>query len=284
MAKFYLTIKTGLLVILLVTGLLSGCQKSVILEIADEEGCFLIIEANILDDGLCQYIRISQSTSYYEESEGKGIADAIVWLESDEKDYTFGAIMSEDRLGFYFNDSVSSELQGKELDLFVEYQGTTYTATSQWKPVPEIDSVSLTLSAFSELGLTSDTLHEVWVHFRDLPSDDNYYLFNLYINGNIKTWRPSLKVVTSNENLDDYVSYSVLSLRQDEIEEGDVIQLEIRSISKENYEFYNAFLFQTDFSGNPFAGAPPANIPTNISNGAHGFFQVSAVSRKSIVF
>jgi hypothetical protein len=284
MGKIYLTIRTGLLVILLYTGLLTGCQKSVILELADQEDSFLIIEANILDDGLRQHIRISRSTSYYEESEGKGIADARVWLESDEKKYIFNAIRSEKRLGFYYNDSVSSELKGKELSLFVEYQGTIYTAISRWKPVPEIDSVSLTLNSLSILGLTSDTLYEVWVHFRELPSDDDHYLFNLYVNGNIKTWRPSLKVVTSNKNMDEYVTYSIRNLSQDEIKEGDVIQVEMRSISKENYEFYNAFLLQTDLSGNPFAGSPPANIPTNISNGAHGFFQVSSVSRKSIVF
>ena len=280
----YLTLKTRLLVILLYIGLMTGCQKSVILELADKDGSYLIIEANILDDGLRQYIRISYSTSYYEESEGKGIADARVWLESGENIYIFNALRSEKRLGFYYNDSVSNELKGKELSLFVEYQGTTYTATSRWKPVPEIDSVSLTLNTISILGLTSEPLYEVWVHFRELPSDDDYYLFNLYNNGNIKTWRPSLKVVTSNKNMDEYVTYSIINLRQDELAEGDIIQLEMRSISKENYEFYNAFLFQTDLSGNPFAGGPPANIPTNISNGAHGFFQVSSVSTKSIVF
>ncbi len=284
MAKIYLIIKTGLFVILLFAVFLTGCQKSVILELPDQESSFLIIEANILDDGLRQFISVAYSTSYYEECEGKRVTDARVWLESDGKKYIFEIIKSGNRQGFYYNDSVSGELKGKELSLFVDYQGTTYTATSQWKPVPDIDSVSLTLNVISRLGLYSDTLHEVWVHFRDLPTDDDYYLFNLYINGNIKTWRPSLKVVTSNNNLEEYVSYSILNLRQDEIEEGDVIQLEMRSISKENFDFYNAFLFQTDLSGNPFAGAPTANIPANISNGAHGFFQVSAVSRKSIVF
>lgn len=284
MTTSYFTIKNGLLVILLYVSLLTGCQKSVILELADQEDKFLIIEANILDDGFRQYVILSLSTSYYDDSQGKGVSDARVWVESEEKKYIFTPSSSEKSKGFYFNDSVSNELQGKELSLHVEYQNKKYSATSKWKPVPQIDSVTLKLNVFSELGLAPDTLHEVQVHFRELPSNDDYYLFNLYINGNIKTWRPSLKIVTSDENLEDYVTYSILNLSQYEIEEGDVIQLEMRSISKENFEFYNVFFFQTDFSGNPFAGAPPANIPTNISNGARGFFQVSSVSRKSIVF
>ncbi len=284
MQTIYLTIKTGILVILLYTGLLMGCQKSVILDLADKEGSLLIIEANILDDGLRQHIRVSRSSSYYEESEGERITDARVWLELDEKKYFFKAYEIERRLGFYYNDSVSNVLKGKELSLFVEYEGFTYTAKSKWKPVPVLDSVSLMPTTLSVMGIVSDTLYEVWGHFRELPTKDDYYLFNLYINGNIKTWRPSLKVVTSNKNMEEYVSYSIKNLRKNELEEGDVIQLEMRSISKENYEFYNAFLLQTDLSGNPFAGAPPANIPTNISNGAHGFFQVSSVSRKNIVY
>ncbi len=284
MIKTYLAIKTGLLAILLYGALLGGCQKSVILELADQEDSFLIIEANILDDGFRQHIRVSLSTSYYNDSQGKGVSDARVWLQSSENKYVFNTNSSEEKWGFYYNDSVSSQVQGKELTMCIEYQGTSYTATSHWRPVPEIDSVTLKLNIFSELGFSPDTLYEVQAHFMELPSEDDYYLFNLYVNGNIKTWRPPLKVVTSDKNMEEYVTYSILNLSQDEIEEGDVIQLEMRSISKENFEFYNVFFFQTDFSGNPFAGAPPANIPTNISNGARGFFQISSVNRKSIVF
>jgi hypothetical protein len=124
----------------------------------------------------------------------------------------------------------------------------------------------------------------VLVHFRELPTPDDYYLFNLYINGNIKTWRPSLKVVTSKKPGRICHLFYFKSQTRMRLKKGMSFKLEMRSISKENYEFYNAFFFKPIFQAIPSAGAPPANIPTNISNGARGFFQVSSVSRKSIVF
>lgn len=55
------------------------------------------------------------------------------------------------------------------------------------------------------------------------------------------------------------------------------VRLQMLSISKQKYDFYMAILLETDFSGAGFAG-PPANVPTNLSNGALGFFSVSDVT------
>ena len=64
---------------------------------------------------------------------------------------------------------------------------------------------------------------------------------------------------------------------------GDTLTLEMISISRVQYDFYANFLYQTELSGNPFASAPPANIPTNLSEGARGFFQVSRLSTAQMV-
>ena len=52
-------------------------------------------------------------------------------------------------------------------------------------------------------------------------------------------------------------------------------------ISKEQYEHNTALMLETDWGGGPFSG-PPANVPSNISNGALGFFSANAVSSKSV--
>jgi len=56
------------------------------------------------------------------------------------------------------------------------------------------------------------------------------------------------------------------------------------SISPELATFYEVLFNQTDLSGNLFASSPPANVPTNISNGARGNFQVSQPTYKSTIF
>jgi hypothetical protein len=62
---------------------------------------------------------------------------------------------------------------------------------------------------------------------------------------------------------------------------GDKLDVSLLSLSKEAYDFYAALGSLASQGG--FMGRNPANLPTNISNGAVGFFSASAVSTKSIV-
>jgi hypothetical protein len=98
----------------------------------------------------------------------------------------------------------------------------------------------------------------------------------------LQTPRPADKAIVDDINLKPYVSLAVLSVKEEKLKAGDTLSLEIRSISKEMFDFYNTIFNQTNLSGNPFAGAPPANVAGNLSQGAWGFFQISdlyAVSR-----
>ena len=88
---------------------------------------------------------------------------------------------------------------------------------------------------------------------------------------------------------DDFVngtyfnSWTVFEIEEDRIEKEEVeIRLQMRSISKEKFEFYMAIVLETDFSGSFFSG-PPSNVPSNISNGALGFFSASAVTEKTMI-
>jgi Domain of unknown function (DUF4249) len=76
-------------------------------------------------------------------------------------------------------------------------------------------------------------------------------------------------------------------LDQDEKDEiiypGDTITLEINGITEEYYNFIleaqSEIFYQT-----PLFSGPPANINSNISNGALGFFTAWSVTRRSLVF
>jgi hypothetical protein len=247
----------------------------------------VIVDADLTDGGYRQWIRLTFSTSYYNQLTNTGIAGASVRVENTQDPsevYQFFHAATDSLKGYYYHDRVTNNLQGKTMKLNIEFNNRTYTALSQWKPLPDIDSISLKINPFSQLGFFNDTIYDVLVHFRELPQPDDFYLFNLYVNDTLRTSRPSEKGLLSDENLNEYVSVPILSFNGKNVKEGDHLMVEMRSISKENYEFYNIFFFQTDLSGNPFAGAPPANIPTNLSAGARGFFQVSAVKKESIIF
>ncbi len=271
---------------LLMVGLLvwTSCEKDVILDLSDVEGQYVIVEANITDGEEIQWVKLSYSSSYYDVSRGRGITDATVQIESGDDIFVFKQWNSDTLPGYYYNTEIPQQLQEKVYELSIEVEGEKYTASSELMPVPSIDSLSIKINPFSELGFTQDTIYDIFVHFRDLPAQENYYLFNYAINDTLRTPRPSDKALVSDENLEETVSLAIFNINREDIEDGDEITLEIRSISRENFDFYNIFFTQTDLSGNPFAGAPPANIPTNLSAGARGFFQVSATGKKSIIF
>ncbi len=276
---------TTLLVALAGLFIINACEKDVILDLADTEGAYVIVEAHITNDGRRQWVKLSHSSSYYDRGFGDPVSGAEVKIETHDEVFTFSESLYDSLAGFYYHDEISEILHDSVLyTLNITKKDQVFTAESLLKPVPQLDSVTLKINPFSEQGINTDTVYDIMAHFHDLPTEDNFYLFNYYVNDTLRTERPGQKGLVSDINLEEYVSFAVLSINQNRIKDGDRITLEISSISGEMFEFYDVFFFQTNLSGNPFAGAPPANIPTNLSEGARGFFQVSALNRKHVVY
>jgi hypothetical protein len=73
--------------------------------------------------------------------------------------------------------------------------------------------------------------------------------------------------------------YPVLRIREPDIaSEGSDVTLEMFAVTRNYYTFLSALMIETVWRGSPWDG-PPANVPGNISNGAKGYFRVSAVKR-----
>jgi len=263
---------------------LASCEKDVILDLAKKDGSFLIVDANISDNGNRQWIILSQSSSYYDITRGEPVTGADVKIFDGKRSFLFAESKEDSLKGYYYSDQITFWLKEGKYDLTIITPEKVFTSSSFYRKLPEIDSVSLEISFATEQGFTRDTIYNIVAHFAQLPQPDEYYLFNLYVNDTLRTQRPNDKGLVSDVNLLDYSSLSVMNINQQNIRPGDNLTLEMRSISRENFEFHNIFFFQTDLSGNPFAGAPPANIPTNLSPGAKGFFQVSQSKKSSIIY
>jgi hypothetical protein len=255
-----------------------ACQKNVTLELSDLEGKHIIVESRILDDGNVQWIRLTWTSSYYEVDWGRPVQGAHVEIIlNDHKPFILQP--HPNHKGIYYNDTITHFLNNSAAQLEIVHDSKAYKAHSRWEPVPHIDSLSFKRNPLSIVGIYNDTIYDLSVHFRPLDSPDACYLFNLYMNDSLITFRPRHRGFLCTSNTERYISSPVLKIDRSVLKSGRQLTLEMRSISREFYEFNNIFIAQTDFSGNPFAGAPPANIPTNISNGAFGFFQVSSVTR-----
>ncbi len=61
----------------------------------------------------------------------------------------------------------------------------------------------------------------------------------------------------------------------------DIVHVELHSISKETYDYYNTL--SDIIGGNMEGSSAPANPTTNLNNGALGYFGAFAISSRTIV-
>jgi hypothetical protein len=258
-----------------------SCERDADLNLPDGQGKYLVVEGNLDDRDNRQIITLHRSGSYYDAERGEPVTGAVVSVSDGTTNYVF---TESSQKGDYMNHELGSNLKYENYYLTIIDNNRTYTARSFLMPVPQIDSVTTRVNTLSGLGTKGKAYYDIYIHFRNLPVSGNYYLVNLYVNNRIKTYTPPQKAVLSDLDQRNYVSIYTRTIRGDEVRKGDTLTLEMSSISRLQYDFYSNFLLQTGLSGNPFASAPPANLPTNMSKGALGFFQVSRVSKAQMVF
>ncbi len=276
----------SLAIILILPFLFAACTEKIELDLDQKEKPALVVEGFLTDSSDApQWIKLTETTGYY-ETEDPPVNDAEVTVHQGSSSYSFQADASGDSSNYYRAPSGFVPQVGEEFRLEVDHKDSLYTARSKMRPVPSVDSVHLRLEPFQFISgeEVEDTTFQTVVHFDALPSSGDHYLFDLYIDGELVTKSANDKFVTSDEGWNGKVDIAVHSFQSSDVQIGDTLMVQMRSISEECLEFYDIFSDQTELSGNPFAAAPPANIPTNMSGSALGFFQVSSVSTKKLPF
>jgi len=117
------------------------------------------------------------------------------------------------------------------------------------------------------------------------PPGPNYYMFNAFVNGKAVTDSLSRVGITDDRIVDGLYLYGVyiLFLREGEINYGDTLMVSTSSISEDYYRYLSEAKDELH-PNNPLFSGPPANIKSNISNGAVGYFAVfSSTFTTSIV-
>lgn len=182
----------------------------------------------------------------------------------------------------YYETSKLKGVAGHTYSLTIKWQNKEYHATSYMPPVPPLDSVNLN---FTEGAVGKSDYLIPLIYFKEPQNERNYYLF---ITQNAAyTWPYS---VLSDEYLNDYVngldvckgvSPYYWRTAYPYLMGGRMFNdyfIEMHSITKEAYEYYKALLQQFKTDGGGYSPSP-ASPPTNLDNGALGFFRTSAVVR-----
>jgi predicted RNA-binding protein with TRAM domain len=191
--------------------------------------------------------------------------------------------------GMYFTPSDYHGIEGKtytlhirDVDIDGDGQDEEYSASSDLNPVNPVDSIKLRY--WDHYGLTG---YEVQVYAWDSPQPD-WYSFKVHKNGILLTDTLYEIIVENDEFFNGNYTYGITSqfLSNDKPEEvleiGDTITFEINGITEDYYNFIIEAQSQV-FTQTPLFSGPPANIRTNLDNGAIGFFAAYSAKYSSTI-
>ena len=260
-----------------------SCEEKIDFDLNNQENSRLVVEGSITDQAKAHVVKLTRTTSYYENQPAPKETGATVTISDGTSTHT----LTETSAGVYETAPTYKGEIGKSYTLEITTKDNdSYSATSTIYSVAPID----TIGAIYEEGYHEGGAYYhggyTLMHFGPEPAGiGNNYMWLVDLNGKSLTKNVSEITFVTDEFVDgNYINgfefHFIDELDADSIlalEDTLKLTVEMHSISRGYYEFMLAIMLETDWRGGLFDG-PPANIPSNISNGALGYFRASAVS------
>ena len=173
-------------------------------------------------------------------------------------------------------------IPGHTYSLKVKWQNQEYHGESFMPPVPPLDSVQFNFNKGAE---GKPDFKIPLLYFKEPKIEQNYYLFITF--GLNRAWPYS---ILSDEYLKDYVNgldvckgispdyWMTAYPRTNADGSMDDYFIEMHSLTQDAYDYYKSLLNQFRTDGGGYSPSP-ASPPTNLDNGALGFFRASSVNR-----
>lgn len=261
--------------------LLGSCTETIDLELNQGENNRLVVEGSITNELKKHQIKLSHTGDYFSNIPGAPELNANVTISDGD---TAIHLYDTKNKGIYIMDKLYAGKVGHTYTLNIQLEnGEQYSASETLNPVVPMDSVKCEYLK-SEFPFDKNYYYHINIFAQEDPEPGNHYQWDVWLDGLYVTDTLRLKVFTSDEFVNGtYISaWTVYRIPEQKIKKDTTdLTLQMLSISEEKYRFYLAVLLETDWSGGFFSG-PPANVPSNISNGALGFFSASAVTEQRI--
>ena len=251
----------------------SSCTEKIPLELNEGGQVRLVVEGWITNETIAHEVQLTTTTSYFENQAAPRVSGAIVSLSDGTSSWT----LSENGAGIYQTPVMAGEF-GKTYTLDVIWNEESYSATTYLDTVSAIDSVD---HEWHAPPWDEDGHYDLFLYTQELPEVGDFYMWRLSKNG--VPIRDTLTEITFVE--DDFVNGNYIAGWQFETVDavpGDTILVEQLSINEEAFNIFTAIMLETDWRGGLF-DSPPANVPSNVSNGALGYFGAAGRSEYTIV-
>ena len=178
-----------------------------------------------------------------------------------------------------YHTSVLHGGPGRTYNLRVVAEGKEYDAISTMPPRVPID----TLVALHARESDGDQIYNLYVIFKDPPAPGNYYRMNLRVSVPISPDSiDGRRYHLYNDKLTNGNEAAVKIRMRNHFQPGDTVWVDLLSIDKASYDYFNTLnnVLTSDRSPTSLA---PANPNSNLTNGALGYFAAFSVDSKMIV-
>jgi hypothetical protein len=267
----------NLAILILLATALTGCDEAIKLDL-DQTPSRTVIEGQVTDIPKLQFVRITRSLDFYQSGNAERVSDAQVTITDDTGEqvpFVHNPGGLEDSVGYYRPVAGFVGTIGRTYTMTVHLGGSTFTSSDKLLRVTKFDSISYRPNRFFDRDKPSDGKYEELLMYAKEPQDtEDNYLFKFYRNDSLIYTSPGDVYIFNDygigERIDGVASPVYYA-------PGDTARVEMYSITRDGYLFYNDLSTILNSDGGMFS-PPPANPRSNISGGALGFFQVSSMS------
>jgi hypothetical protein len=265
-------------IILIFTALVFwSCEKTVFLDL-DQTPSKIVIEGLVTNQPGYQFVKVTRTVDFYETGETPRITDATVLVEDDLGNqfvYIHNPNNHPDSTGYYLPVIPFVGESDRTYYLTVDVNGEQYEASDKLYDVTAIDSLEYQVNIDEEDDPKDDgKFYEVLMYAKEPQETNDYYLFKFFRNDSLVLYNPSDIYFSDDKTLGEEINGVPSPVFY---APGDSARVEMYSLSRTGYVFYNDLFNLINNDGGMFS-PPPANSRTNLSNGALGFFQVSSVN------
>ena len=280
------TLKLFIFILTVIT--FTSCED--VIQVKLDEGVPMVtVDAFINDMRSQQKVRLTYTDGYFSQKPNEPITGATVQV----KDLTSGLdyMFTDNNNGDYVFTPTDTFRVGHNYELSVTHQGIVYKSSSRMNRTTGVDTL---VSEFKEGGglANSEPGYKFAFLGFDPPGDTiDYYWIKSYRNGVFFGKGAEINICANaafGEGADGFpfitpIAESITPFRE-VFQKFDVCRVEIHSINKETYDFFNQVFTQTTNSG--LFATSPENIKTNLKNTTNdkvkvvGWFCMSAVGFK----
>jgi hypothetical protein len=254
---------------------LTSCEKIVSIDL-NKANPHMVIEGIVTDQQTPDSVVLTKSGDYFVSSlYFPPVPNALVTISDG-----LGTLdtLKEETPGTYRSSSLRG-LPGRTYTLNVVAEGNVYSAVSSMPQKVLIDS----LYAIPFRAFDGDVGYSLYVMFKDPPAPGNYYRVNLSISRPL----PPDSITGERYHLfnDKLTNGNEITLRMRtgrSVQTGDTLTVELLSIDKASYDYFNTLndILTSDRAPTSLA---PTNPNTNLTNGSLGYFAAYTIDSKKII-